>query len=108
MMPNLSGLDTLRAMREHYDLNQLPIIMCTARDEESSIVDAIESGANDYIQKPIKMPVLIARMSAQLMRRAAMAALDAATLDLAKPLATRTRALPEIGRGPCRERVCPT
>src|SRR3546814_116273 len=49
MMPNLSGLDTLRAMREHYDLNQLPIIMCTARDEESSIVDAIESGAKHYI-----------------------------------------------------------
>ncbi|HEY9552969.1 response regulator [Allosphingosinicella sp.] len=95
MMPNLSGLDTLRAMREHYDLNQLPIIMCTARDEESSIVDAIESGANDYIQKPIKMPVLIARMSAQLMRRAAMAALDAANLDLEKTLAERTRALLE-------------
>src|SRR3546814_11392469 len=87
MMPNLSGLDTLRAMREHYDLNQLPIIMCTARDEDSSIVDAIESGANDYIQKPIKMPVLIARMSAQLIRRAAMLAL-------------------EIGRASCRERVC--
>jgi two-component system phosphate regulon response regulator PhoB len=102
MMPNLSGLDTLRAMREHYDFNQLPIIMCTARDEESSIVEAIEAGANDYIQKPIKMPVLIARISAQLMRSAAMAALDAANLDLEKTLAERTRELLETrlkGRG---------
>ncbi len=59
MMPGLSGLETLKAMREHHDLNLLPIIMCTARDEESSIINAIESGANDYVQKPIKMPVLL-------------------------------------------------
>src|SRR3546814_16862694 len=82
-------------MREHYDLNQLPIIMCTARDEERSIVAAIESGANDYIPKPIKMPVLLARLSAQLMRRAAMAALDAANRDLETPLAQRPRAPPD-------------
>ena len=93
MMPGLSGLETLKAMREHHDLNLLPIIMCTARDEESSIVNAIESGANDYIQKPIKMPVLLARISAQLMRKAAVAALGAANQDLEQTLAQRTRQL---------------
>ncbi|WP_324749275.1 response regulator [Sphingomonas sp. LY54] len=98
MMPNLSGLETLKAMREHYDLNRLPIIMCTARDEESSIVDAIEAGANDYIQKPIKMPVLLARISAQLMRRRAMAALGAVNADLEATLAQRTRELFESQR----------
>ena len=95
MMPGLSGIETLKAMREHYDMNALPIIMCTARDEESSIVDAIEAGANDYIQKPIKMPVLLARMSAQLMRKAAVAAIGAANLDLETTLALRTRELLE-------------
>jgi DNA-binding response OmpR family regulator len=95
MMPGLSGIETLKAMREHYDMNALPIIMCTARDEESSIVDAIEAGANDYIQKPIKMPVLLARMSAQLMRKAAVAAIGAANLDLETTLAQRTRELME-------------
>jgi DNA-binding response OmpR family regulator len=95
MMPGLSGIETLKAMREHYDMNALPIIMCTARDEESSIVDAIEAGANDYIQKPIKMPVLLARMSAQLMRKAAVAAMGAANLDLETTLAQRTRELME-------------
>lgn len=93
MMPGLSGLETLKAMREHHDLNMLPVIMCTARDEESSIVNAIESGANDYIQKPIKMPVLLARISAQLMRKAAVAALGAANQDLEQTLAHRTRQL---------------
>jgi sigma-B regulation protein RsbU (phosphoserine phosphatase) len=98
MMPNLSGLETLKAMREHYDLSRLPIIMCTARDEESSIVDAIEAGANDYIQKPIKMPVLLARISAQLMRRRAMADLGAVNADLEATLAQRTRELFESQR----------
>jgi DNA-binding response OmpR family regulator len=93
MMPGLTGIETLKAIREHYDMNELPIIMCTARDEESSIVDAIEAGANDYVQKPIKMPVLLARMSAQLMRKTAMAAMGAANLDLEATLAKRTKEL---------------
>ena len=93
MMPGLSGIETLKAIREHYDINELPIIMCTARDEESSIVDAIEAGANDYVQKPVKMPVLLARMSAQLMRKAAVAAMGAVTQDLEATLAQRTREL---------------
>ena len=99
MMPGLSGIETLKAMREHFDLNQLPIIMCTARDEESSIVDAIEAGANDYIQKPIKMPVLFARISAQLLRKAAVQAMGALNHDLEMTLAQRTRQLFESRTG---------
>ena len=92
MMPNLSGLETLKAIREHYDANALPVIMCTARDEESSIGCAIEAGANDYVQKPIRMPVLLARISAQLIRKASAEALGAVNLDLENTLAHRTRA----------------
>ena len=92
MMPNLSGFDTLKAIREHYDANALPVIMCTARDEESSIGSAIEAGANDYVQKPIRMPVLLARISAQLIRKASADALGAVTLDLENTLANRTKA----------------
>jgi len=95
MMPGLTGLETLKAMREHYDLNEMPIIMCTARDEESSIVEAIEAGANDYVQKPIRLPVLLARISAQLMRKAAVAALGEANQNLEEALARRTRQLIE-------------
>jgi DNA-binding response OmpR family regulator len=91
MMPHLSGLDTLKAIREHYDANQLPVIMCTARDEETSIGSAIDAGANDYIQKPVRMPVLLARISAQLLRKGAMEALGAVNQDLENALAQRTR-----------------
>ena len=93
MMPGLSGVETLKAMREHMDLHRLPIIMCTARDEERSIGVALEAGANDYVQKPIRMPVLLARISAQLMRQAAMSALGSVNQDLEALLAQRTREL---------------
>jgi DNA-binding response OmpR family regulator len=93
MMPHLSGLDTLKAIREHYDGTQLPVIMCTARDEESSIGSAMDAGANDYVQKPIRMPVLLARISSQLIRKAAVQALGAVNSDLEATLAQRTRLL---------------
>ncbi len=99
MMPQLSGLDTLRAMREHYDANRLPVIMCTARDEESSIGSAFEAGANDYVQKPVRVPVLLARIASQLIRKAATDALGAVNQDLEDTLAQRTRALLEYRCG---------
>jgi DNA-binding response OmpR family regulator len=93
MMPGLSGLDVLRAVRERYDANELPIIMCTARDESGWIGQAIEHGANDYVQKPVNMAIAIARITAQLERRAALRALSAVNRDLETALAQRTRAL---------------
>lgn len=92
-MPELSGLDVLIALRERYDANELPIIMCTARDESSSIVTAISAGANDYIQKPFNIPVLLARLKAQLDRKAALAALAAINSELETTLTDRTRTL---------------
>ena len=93
MMPHLSGLDTLKGIREHYDANELPVIMCTARDEESSIGVAMDAGANDYVQKPVRMPVMLARISAQLIRKAAIEALGAVNNDLETTLAQRTKQL---------------
>lgn len=93
MMPNLSGMEVLHAVRQHYDLNELPVIMCTAKDEATSIGRAIEDGANDYIQKPVNMRIAIARVNAQLERRAAVLALSSVNQDLEQTLAERTRAL---------------
>lgn len=93
MMPNLSGMEVLHAVRQHYDVNELPVIMCTAKDEATSIGRAIEDGANDYIQKPVNMRIAIARVNAQLERRAALIALSSVNQDLEQTLAERTRAL---------------
>lgn len=76
MMPGLSGLDTLRAIRQSHSQDELPVIMCTAVGEDENVVEAIESGANDYVVKPISLPVLRARMATHLSRSHTIAALE--------------------------------
>ncbi len=93
MMPGLSGMEVLLAIRERYSPNELPIIMCTAREESSCISEAIECGANDYLQKPVDMPTAIARIRSQLERRDALQSLSNINRDLEETLAQRTRAL---------------
>lgn len=93
MMPGLSGLETLAAIREHLDPNQLPIIMCTALGEDCSVVGALNTGANDYVTKPINIPILLARIASQLKRKDASDGLDAVARDLEETLARRTQAL---------------
>ena len=66
MMPGITGLDVLRAVRENHSAVELPVIMVTAKDESSDIVEALELGANDYVTKPIDFPVVLARVQTQL------------------------------------------
>lgn len=93
MMPGLSGLETLQAIRERYDENQVPVIMCTALGEETTIVDAIKAGANDFVMKPINMPILMARMKSQLARKDAVDLLKKENSALESSLYERTRDL---------------
>ncbi len=93
MMPGISGLETLQIIRERYDENTLPVIMCTALGEESSVVGAIKAGANDYIMKPVNFPILMARLKAQILRKEAVAALHLENGELAEALVRRTRDL---------------
>ncbi|MGZ8408795.1 MAG: response regulator transcription factor [Hyphomicrobium sp.] len=93
MMPGISGLETLKTIRERYDANTLPVIMCTALGEESSVVVAIKEGANDFVMKPINFPILLARLKSQLLRKEAMATLQRENSDLEDTLVRRTRDL---------------
>ena len=68
MMPGMSGLDLLRLLRATYSPSQLPVIMVSADDDSEAIVDAFDQGANDYMVKPVDMPVMDARIQTQLLR----------------------------------------
>jgi DNA-binding response OmpR family regulator len=92
MMPQLSGLETLRAIRERHPSSRLPVIMCTAIGEEMSVVAAINAGANDYMVKPISLPILRARMSAHLEQRAVINALGNDKAQAERNLDEQTRA----------------
>jgi DNA-binding response OmpR family regulator len=66
MLPHLSGLDVLRRLRQS---SSTPVLMLTARGEETDRVIGLEVGADDYLTKPFSMRELIARIRA-LLRRA--------------------------------------
>src|SRR5690242_13575141 len=59
MMPGMNGLDVLKFLRRVDSLLDLPIIMVTAKGESEDIVQALELGANDYVTKPLDLPVVL-------------------------------------------------
>ena len=69
MLPGLSGIELCRRLRARPQTQTLPIIMLTARGEESERVRGLATGADDYIVKPFSVPELLARVRA-LLRRA--------------------------------------
>jgi class 3 adenylate cyclase len=66
MMPEVSGIDVLRWVRERWSESDLPVIMATARDATEDVVEALRLGANDYVTKPLDFPVVLARIETQL------------------------------------------
>lgn len=69
MLPELSGLEVLKTIRYSWGMTSLPVLIASARTEESDIVMGLEIGADDYITKPFSPKVLLARIKA-LLRRA--------------------------------------
>src|SRR5437763_7990374 len=74
MLPGLDGVTVCRAIRREPHLKDLPILMLTARREESDKVNGLESGADDYLTKPFGVREFVARVRALLRRRRASAA----------------------------------
>ena len=68
MLPNLSGIEICRQIRQHADVKKIPIIMLTAKGEEIERIRGLETGANDYVIKPFSPSELIARVKAVLRR----------------------------------------
>lgn len=70
MLPDLDGLDVCRRIRQEESLAEVPVIMLTARGDESDKVLGLELGADDYLTKPFSVKELVARIHAVLRRRA--------------------------------------
>jgi two-component system phosphate regulon response regulator PhoB len=68
MLPGLSGIELCRRLRARQETKSLPIIMLTARGEESERVRGLATGADDYVVKPFSVPELLARVRALLRR----------------------------------------
>ena len=57
-MPNMSGLDLLKAIRADNGLNGIPVLMVTAEAKKENVVEAIKAGVNNYVVKPFTADVL--------------------------------------------------
>jgi two-component system, OmpR family, phosphate regulon response regulator PhoB len=68
MLPGVSGLEICRQLRRRGDTGNLPIIMLTARGEETDKLRGLETGADDYITKPFSPMELVARIRSILRR----------------------------------------
>ena len=66
-LPDMDGIEVLIALRQ---FTQVPVIVLTARSDEAQIVKALSLGANDYVTKPFRAEILLARINANLRSRA--------------------------------------
>ena len=69
MMPGLSGLEVLKRLRQSYREEDLVIVMATASSSSEQIIEAFQTGASDYITKPLDFPVVKARLQSRLRSR---------------------------------------
>ena len=68
MMPGMSGLDAIRVIRSDEAMADIPVILLTARAQESDVETGFDSGADDYITKPFSPRELASRVQALLAR----------------------------------------
>ncbi|MFL6796729.1 MAG: phosphate regulon transcriptional regulator PhoB [Xanthobacteraceae bacterium] len=108
MLPGLSGLELCRRLRQRPASRQLPIIMLTARGEESERVRGLATGADDYIVKPFSVPELNARVRALLRRAMPERLADVLTfrdIEIDREKKRVSRAGREVGLGPTEYRL---
>jgi two-component system phosphate regulon response regulator PhoB len=77
MLPGKDGLQICRELKQNDATRDIPVVMMTAKGEESDIVTGLELGAEDYIVKPFSPKVMVARIKAVLRRKAAVPVPDA-------------------------------
>ncbi len=68
MLPNVSGIEVCRRLKSRAETRNVPIIMLSARSEETDLVRGLETGADDYMVKPYSVAELMARVRTQLRR----------------------------------------
>ncbi len=71
MLPDGSGVELIRWLRRNDEYRRIPVLMLTARSQESDLITGLESGADDYLTKPMSLRELNARIRALLRRPAA-------------------------------------
>ncbi|MDO9383964.1 MAG: phosphate regulon transcriptional regulator PhoB [Hyphomicrobiaceae bacterium] len=108
MLPGVSGIEICRRLRARMDTRAVPILMLTARGEESDRIRGLATGADDYVVKPFSLPELMARVKA-ILRRAApdrlADVLRVSDIELDRSAHKVVRGLREVRLGPTEFRL---
>lgn len=94
VMPRLDGAGVIRAVREGEATRTLPVLLITGAGDEHSLVSGLESGADDFIAKPVRLDELVARVGAHLRSRTAW------SRAVEEELSARSAVVAAIGRLP--------
>jgi len=108
MLPSVSGIELCRRMRAKAETRNTPIIMLTARGEETDRVRGLSTGADDYVVKPFSLPELMARVKAILRRSAperTAEVLRVADVELDRAAHKVSRGLRDVRLGPTEFRL---
>lgn len=108
MLPQVSGIELCRRLRSKPDTRSIPILMLTARGEESDRIRGLSTGADDYVVKPFSLPELMARVKAILRRVAPDRVADVlkvSDIELDRAAHRVTRGAREVRLGPTEFRL---
>ncbi|GAA6212499.1 MAG: phosphate regulon transcriptional regulator PhoB [Rhodomicrobiaceae bacterium] len=104
MLPGVSGLELCRRVRSNAKTCNIPIILLTARGEETDRIRGLTTGADDYVTKPFSVPELVARVKAVLRRANPESIADVLTVGDVE----LDRSAYKVNRGPREVRLGPT
>lgn len=82
MLPGIDGFEVCRRMKKINSLKDKPVIMLTARTDDEDIITGLETGADDYITKPFRPKILLARVKTALRRKSHTEADESAKVKL--------------------------
>jgi two-component system phosphate regulon response regulator PhoB len=108
MLPSVSGIELCRRLRTKPETRSIPILMLTARGEESDRIRGLSTGADDYVVKPFSLPELMARVKAILRRSSPDRVADAlkvVDIELDRIAHRVTRGYREVRLGPTEFRL---
>jgi len=104
VMPNISGIDVLKTIRKKYSLQELPVIILTAKDEKEAAVETFQEGANDYVVKPVDVKILKARADTQIKLKRNTQAYEGIQKKLESLVEERTKKLDKLNKTLDKER----
>ncbi|MDK9694476.1 MAG: response regulator [Sulfurimonas sp.] len=96
MMPELSGYDVLKVLKQNHDTKEIPVIFLTALSGQEDEQKGLEMGACDYITKPISVPITLSRINVHLQNRAAKEFLKSKAEYLEEEIKKRTKEILSI------------